>query len=131
MSNGAGLPTRCVLLLQNDPDETRIIMAALQQSGFDVAGPFGGVTPVHEYIAADQPDLAILDTATTDGVAFQVAGELKDRGIPFLFYSRWDELDGVPSEFRDASFIEKPTSPTLLTKVVTGIVERWAIQKKR
>ncbi|HEV2558793.1 MAG TPA: hypothetical protein VGU45_09215 [Microvirga sp.] len=126
MSDGAGLPTPCVLLFQNDPEETKIIKAALTRSGFDVAGPFGSVTPVHEYMKGDQPDLAILDTASADGAAFHVARELQERGIPFVFYAHWDDLDGVPPEFRDSAFLEKPVSLTMLTQVVGRIIERRA-----
>ncbi len=126
MSDGAGLPTPCVLLFQNDPNETTIIKSALTRSGFDVAGPFSGVLSVKEYIDGDQPDLAILDTASLDGAAFDVARELQARGIPFVFYADRNAFDGVPREFRESPFLEKPVSPNVLAQVVGRIVERRA-----
>jgi DNA-binding NtrC family response regulator len=113
-----------VLLFQNDSNETEIIKSALTRSGFDVAGPFSGVQAVNEYIAADQPDLAILDTASADGAAFRVARELQARGIPFVFYSEGEDIESVSPEFRESAFLERPVAPTLLTRVVGRIIDQ-------
>ncbi len=111
---------------QDDLDETKLIKSALTQSGFDVAGPLRAVMSVKEYIEGDQPDLTILDTASLDGAAFDVARELQARGIPFVFYADRNAFDGVPREFRESPFLEKPVSPNVLAQVVGRIVERRA-----
>jgi DNA-binding NtrC family response regulator len=125
MSEGLASARPSVLLLQSHSEESSHVKQALNQNGYEVAGPFRSVTAVYEYIENHEPDLAILDNSTGDA-AFELAAELQRRDIPFIFYATWGDVEGIPPEFREAAFLEKPVSAVLLTKIVCRIIQRRA-----
>lgn len=57
--------------------------------------------------AREPIDFAFLDIDMPDGKIFEVARELRRRGVPFVFVSG-ELLSEVPAMLRDAPFISKP-----------------------
>jgi DNA-binding response OmpR family regulator len=82
--------------------------AYLEETGFDVAGPFFTNAEALRWLEISTPDLALLDVMLKDGTSIRIARTLKDRGIPFAIYSGLrSEIDGPP-EFQHVPWLEKP-----------------------
>jgi two-component SAPR family response regulator len=69
---------------------------------------------VQDAMALVDVDFGFIDIELPDGLAFVVAGSLRERGVPFVFVSASDPAC-VPAELSDAPFLRKPVAvPTLL-----------------
>ena len=96
-------------------DEAIIAMAladGLEEAGHHVLGPFDKGSGVLEALTRLNPDIAVLDTRLRDGPSYEVALELRRRGIPFVIYSGHQRLKDPHPAYADAPWIEKPASPT-------------------
>jgi len=71
----------------------------------------------------DEISLAILDIDVTNGKTFDVAAELKSRGVPFIFVSASNK-EQVPEELRHAPFIPKPFDDAEIKRHLVQAVSR-------
>ena len=82
---------------------------ALEAEGYEIAGPSKTSAEALSLLQTISPDLAVLDVRLKDGNGFEVARELKRRGIPFVFYSGDTELDEtLRNEFPHVLWVGKP-----------------------
>jgi two-component SAPR family response regulator len=82
--------------------------AYLEETGFEVAGPFFTNAEALRWLEAETPDLALLDIMLKDGTSVRIARILKDRGVPFAIYSGLRPEAQGPPEFQDVPWLEKP-----------------------
>src|ERR671912_338787 len=80
----------------------------LQDSGYEVAGPFTDCSAALDWLRTATPDMAILDATLNDGSCHSVAAELSRRRVPFLIYSGYREDQQLLAEFHHITWIEKP-----------------------
>ena len=57
------------------------------------------------------PDAAILDVDLGDDTSFQIADELSQRSIPFVFAASDAERALIPAKFQEIAIVSKPYSP--------------------
>jgi DNA-binding response OmpR family regulator len=110
----------CVLVVQCSP--ALDLMADPTQATYEVAGPFISLSRARDWLDADTPDAAILDITVRDGECFELARELRRRGVPFLFYTTWDHIEQIPIEFREDPFLQKPDHSMLIPKLLARMV---------
>lgn len=119
-----------ILIVDDDPDITAAIRAALQTKQYIVSNAGNG-TEALEKIKADRPDLIILDVMmTTLSEGFDVSRDLKKnpefKDIPILMLTSIEQKTGIP--FKSSAgdpywlpvdeFLDKPVEPEqLLAKV--------------
>jgi DNA-binding NtrC family response regulator len=84
------------------------IEACLDDAGYEAAGPFCSKADALAWLDRQTPEVAILDYVLKDGACIELAGALRQRGVPFLIYSGYSPGAEVPTELRDAPWIEKP-----------------------
>lgn len=115
MLNGRHLPGRArndlagraVLLVEDDFCQARDTQQALQHAGAKVIGPFADTESALRSLASREPSLAILDIRLVDGMRFNLAAALKDKGIPFMFLTAVDPKE-IPEEHAAAPVMQKP-----------------------
>ncbi len=70
-------------------------------------------------IAEDAPSAVILDRALSDGESSQLCAYLKERNIPYVLHSGYNNPRAVTD---GAASIPKPASPQLLVTAVEGLL---------
>jgi DNA-binding response OmpR family regulator len=96
--------------------------ASLEESGFDVAGPFMSNLQALQWLERNSPNLAVLDVMIKDGTCLQIAHELKNRGVPFAVYSGLPPKAECPPELREAPWLEKPVSRETLATTLARLI---------
>lgn len=86
----------------------------LQDSGYEVAGPFTDCSAALDWLRTATPDMAILDATLNDGSCHSVASELSLRRVPFLIYSGYQDDQQLLAEFCHITWIEKPVPAAVL-----------------
>jgi DNA-binding response OmpR family regulator len=114
----------------DDEDSIRLICRVnLDSSGFEVLEAGDGESAV-SIARSERPDLILLDVMLPgiDGwdVAEQLSGLPETRDIPIVFMTARSAL---PDELRShavggVGYIGKPFDPTLLSEIVTRVMER-------
>lgn len=109
-----------VLLVEDNFTQALDVQQALEGAGARVIGPFADTLPALRCIANQSPSCAILDIRLSDGVRFNIAAALQDKGIPFVFLSALHE-SSVPDELASAPFLHKPVDHRALMKVMAEL----------
>ncbi len=131
--NGRHLPGRArtdllgrtILLVEDDFCQARDTQQALQHAGAKVIGPFADAESALRSIAARDPTFAILDIRLTDGVCFNIASALMDKGIPFMFLTALDPKE-IPADLATAPIMQKPMDiRSMLTLAARLSGGRW------
>lgn len=97
-----------VLLVE---DEALIALALaddVETAGYQVAGPFNRASDTLAWLDQHTPDVAIIDIHLRDGSSVDLAGVLRQRGVPFIVFSG-DKRDGrSPEAFEGGRWLSKP-----------------------
>ena len=113
----------CILLTEDEPLLEVELKMFLNDSGYDVAGPFASV----DLTLKELPDLpiagAVLDINLRGQYVFALADRLSEAGIPFLFLTGHSH-SLVPDRYRDRPFLNKPFERDTLLSVVRELVPR-------
>jgi DNA-binding NtrC family response regulator len=67
-------------------------------------------------LADDKIEFGLLDIQVSDGLTFEVAKRLQERGVPFVFVSGSDPAT-VPPELSNTPFLRKPVPATRLLEI--------------
>lgn len=97
-----------MLVLEDEYFLADDICRALRRAGAEVIGPFRDLA--EGSAAADQhADLsgAVLDVNLDGTMVFPIADVLRERGIPFVFTTGYDQ-EAMPPAYRDVPRCEKP-----------------------
>ncbi|WP_191059127.1 response regulator [Geminicoccus harenae] len=119
---GGLLAGRLILLVEDDRLAALDLVQALEAEGARVVGPVASVRQALDLIEATPGlDGAVLDVELVDELSFPVADRLRDRGIPFVFETGYDEHI-IPEPYRDAPLIAKPAQAKLMTQALADPV---------
>jgi DNA-binding response OmpR family regulator len=105
-----------ILVLEDEALIALNLQDELQDSGYEVAGPFTDCSAALDWLRAATPDMAILDATLNDGSCHSVAAELSRREVPFLIYSVHKEDQQLLAEFHHITWIEKPVPAGVLVQ---------------
>ncbi len=114
-----------VLVLDDEAIISMDIAMQLSDLGHTVLGPFQDAAAAMDALAAQTPDVAIIDYNLRRGSTSKpVAEYLIEHGIPFSFLSGHSST-GVLEKvgFGHCKVISKPVSPTVLAATVTALAE--------
>jgi DNA-binding response OmpR family regulator len=119
--NSVSLAGRLILICEDEPLIALAIANAFTAVGARVVT---ARSQRDALVAAEDGTLsaAILDHALGDGDSSQLCARLKERGIPFVLYSGFRNLDGARRG--DAVHVSKPASPEVLVTTVLGLLHR-------
>jgi DNA-binding NtrC family response regulator len=118
------IPAHCLII----EDQALIAMsveAYLEDAGFAVQTVTSTVQ-ARAWLEHNTPEFVILDFMLKDGPATALAGELHERGIPFIVYSGYARHLGVPFELQEVPWLDKPTRREHLLKTLLTLSLREA-----
>ena len=95
---------------------------ALDASGYYVAGPFTMGRVASAWLAQFTPDVAVVDTALSDGQGIGIIRELQARAIPFIIYAA-EPFDGRPAlDLLAVPWVEKPGAAETVKKALRDLL---------
>jgi DNA-binding response OmpR family regulator len=106
-----------VLVVEDDYFIAEEICAALREKGASVIGPAADVEHGRMLMARQPLDCAVLDVNLHGEHVFQLAGELRARGVQSIFATGYDAAF-LPLAFRDAIYLQKPIDLAALVHAV-------------
>ena len=116
----AGLTGFYVLVVEDEYYQAQDCCEWLRRAGATVAGPVRSGADAKDILDHGRVDAAVLDINLGEGPEFQVASELIDRGVPFIFATGYDD-NVIPTEFQQARTLQKPFDPQDLVAAVRSL----------
>jgi DNA-binding response OmpR family regulator len=113
-----------VLVAEDDPFIAFDIMKALREAGAEILGPAMSLARTLELATAEDLDCAVLDITLRDGLVFPAASILRQRGAGLVFYTCYDDLDGLKRDWPAAQVLLKPAPDKLLAQAVRAACSR-------
>ena len=96
-----------VLLVEDDYYLASDEKAALENAGARVIGPCADADQAAGLSAGETIDCAVVDINLGAGPSFSFARAMKDRGVPFVFVTGYDQAV-IPPDLAAAERLEKP-----------------------
>lgn len=125
MTNSSSTPSLVglrVLVVEDEYFVADDIVRALEKLGADVVGPFASRERAFDaFGSGTHIDVAVLDINLRGDAVFPLADVLRERGVPFVFATGYDEAS-VPPPYRDVPRWEKPFDPGELVKALPRLV---------
>ena len=112
----------CCMIVEDEALIGMSLEAYLEETGFDVVGPFLTSAEASRWLENNTPEMALLDVMLKDGASVRLAQELKRRGVPFAIYSGLKPGPNTPPEFQDVPWLEKPMSRLALTQTLDQLL---------
>ncbi len=104
-------------------DDDRLVLAALAEglrlAGYRVTGTASGQDAL-AIAARDVPDLALLDVRMPGMDGLELAGHLRERGVPFMFLSAYGDRE-VVSQAAEAGALGYLVKPLNIQQIVPSI----------
>ena len=106
-----------VLVVEDDYFIALELCSALRAAGADVIGPARDLETGLAALREERIDCGVLDINLRGRLAFELAIELRARGIPAIFATGYD-ASMIPDELSDAVRLEKPIDLVALCRAV-------------
>ncbi|PXW64102.1 MULTISPECIES: GAF domain-containing protein [Methylobacteriaceae] len=119
MTGKADLSGHRVLVVEDDYYLATDTARALQGAGAQVVGPCPNEEAARAALADAGPTAALIDINLGSGPSFILAHLLRQRNVPFVFVTGYDE-GVIPQEFSDVERLQKPVE---LWRVVKFLAE--------
>ena len=98
------------------------IAQTLEQAGFTVIGPAARVGEAIDLLRTNLPDAAMLDLNLFGSSAHPVAEALRNRGVPFLFCTGYQDMNHAAGMMDDVPVLSKPVSAGKLIGALTKLI---------
>jgi CheY-like chemotaxis protein len=122
----SALASRRILIVEDEYFLADDMARALHKIGAQVVGPVGELNDALELLAReDVVDAAVVDVNLRSQMAFPITGELRSRGIPFIFVSGYDRST-LPDEYGDTVLLAKPIDPPAIINALGRVLDRKA-----
>jgi CheY-like chemotaxis protein len=96
----------------------------LQEAGLEVVATLTSSQQSIGYLAdGPLPDLAILDVNLGDTTSEPIAHVLKQKGVPFMFATGYDNGNDVPAAFSDVPVVRKPYSGETIVRQLDRLLQ--------
>lgn len=110
MSEPYPLEGKRILVVEDDYYLASDEKLLLEQAGAQVLGPFGTGYGKDDLPIDAKVDGALIDINLGYGPCFELAQDLRERGVPFVFVTGYN-ADVIPIAFSDVPRLEKPADP--------------------
>jgi DNA-binding response OmpR family regulator len=114
-----------VLIVEDEYFIATHLARALEGAGANIVGPSPTEAAAYAQLKDEsaRPDAVVLDINLGSGPCFRLAKTFKEKGIPFVFLTGYDQ-DVIPEEFYDIDRLEKPIQlrhiVSAISKLLTG-----------
>lgn len=106
-----------VLVVEDEYLIAQTIVRELELAGADVLDPVPSIGKAHEALLACNPGGAVLDINLGEQMVFPFANELMRRGLPFVFYTGYEDI-AIPQSFARTPRIMKPAGGEVLLRAL-------------
>jgi CheY-like chemotaxis protein len=111
-----------ILVVEDNFLAAEVVRDMLESSGCAVVGPVGRIADALRLAEEEALDGAILDINLNGERCFPIALALRQRGVPFVFLTGYDDDAIIPVELRPARRLGKPVfEPQLLAALAEVI----------
>ena len=110
----------CILVVEDQFYLAEDVQQTLERAGARILGPFPQQEKALAAMEQDRPDCAIIDVNLGGGANFELADEMTRRGVPFLFFTGYDQ-EVIPQRFAHVSRLEKPVDTARLVKAAQAV----------
>ena len=125
------LKQACILIVEDDFLIYLSLESTLTSAGARIAGHCSSIdealTFVDDLPRRRKPPgrqlIAILDIRLREGTTLGIAQQLRENGVPLLFYSGQGDWQAVKQEFSEAPRLAKPAFPAELVGAVSGLLQ--------
>ena len=107
MNDKLPLQGRQVLVVEDQYLLARDVCEWLEAAGARIIGPAATSTQACELLEKAEVDSAVVDINLGHGPSYEVATNLDQLRLPFVFATGYDEV-AIPVEFQDRPRLEKP-----------------------
>ena len=114
-----------VLVVEDDYLLAWDTVDTLSKVGAEVVGPVSNEADALEAIRQGNLDAAVTDVNLGRGPSFEIAGALKNAGVPFVFVTGYDQFS-IPAEFKGIPNIVKPLDTTQIAKELAQLLDGTA-----
>lgn len=116
------LKGRNILVAEDEYHIADDLRSNLEALGATVVGPVASVQGLRDLVeSAGDLDGAILDVNLRGEMVFDAADRLRERGVPFIFSTGYDE-SAIPARFSDVIRCEKPISLGKIMQAMAKII---------
>jgi DNA-binding response OmpR family regulator len=123
MDTTADLSGKRIVVVEDDFLLANDICRELRNLGATVLGPAPTPFYASQLIARGRIDAAVLDVRLHGTTVFEVADQLRGRGVPILFATAYDR-QAIPPRFQDACLLQKPLDRKRLVSEVVAMTTR-------
>ncbi len=111
-----------LLLAEDEPLVAMDLEARLEGFGYCVTATVDSVAAALEALDSEQPDLALLDANLHGESSLPAALELHRRGVPIIFVTGYDKIEGLPEELAGVPKLSKPILDDILRKTLASLL---------
>ncbi len=125
MDNETGLQR--ILVVDDDPDITRVVQFTLEEEGFDVATVHSAQEAFNEIARNGLPHLAVVDIRMPGMDGIELARKVqKYSDLPVILLTAVNEEDAVVAAIEEVAedYVTKPFSPKVLAARVKRVIRR-------
>ena len=112
-----------ILVAEDEPVIAFDLCDTVEEAGYEVEGPYSGLSSAMLASRTDKPDLAILDITLDDGEVFPLAKQLEADNVPIIFHSGRLTREQVEQHFPRATTLAKPCPPADMLSAVNDVLE--------
>jgi DNA-binding NtrC family response regulator len=113
-----------VLVLEDEPFISLDMEEMLKEFGAVSVTSLDTRADALAWLAANTPDLAVVDPRLNDGLCTDVVSALADAGVPFVVYSGADVDEAAQEAFARGEWLAKPTSPEIFGETLDRLLAR-------
>ena len=118
-----GLRGARILIVEDEYYLAQDIADALTDRGVEVLGPVGTIEEASQAVSRADFDCAIVDMNLRGDMAFPIADQLGQAGIPFLIATGYNSAS-LPDRFAHVPRVEKPSDPAAIIDAVSPLLGR-------
>lgn len=111
-----------VLVVEDEALTATAMAQELEAAGYRVLGPVGRLQEAIELARTSRPDAAVLDVNLFGQPSYPVASVLDGMGVPFLFCTGYESVNGPDERFRKVPVLTKPVSAARLKECVASLL---------
>ncbi len=112
-----------ILIVEDEYYLADDLAEALRREGAEVVGPVGTLDEARDIVERERLDCAILDMNLRGDMAYPVADQLEEAGIPFLIATGYNGAS-LPDRFSAIPRVEKPFTPRDVAAAIPAALGR-------
>ncbi len=113
-----------ILIVEDNAIIALHIEDILQEAGAETVGPADTVEYANQLVQDDGLTGAILDIRLHEDEVWPIARQLRQRDVPFLFYSGNFSPGTLPAEWAGTPILSKPAQPWQIVEKLADVVAR-------